>query len=55
MSPLVSSISSDLGNRYTSIDKFYKGTKFIDEIEKYGEKIKKKFLKLLTFDHFQDM
>jgi glycine/serine hydroxymethyltransferase len=42
MSPLVSSIlSSDLGNRYTSIDKFYKGTKFIDEIKKYGEKIAK--------------
>jgi len=51
MSPLVSSIlSSDLGNRYTSIDKFYKGTKFIDEIEKYGEKIAKEVFEVEVAD-----
>lgn len=40
MSPAVRSLlSSDFGHRYTSRDSFYMGTKFIDEIESYGEKL----------------
>lgn len=40
MSPTVRSLlSSDLGQRYTSRDKFYTGTRFIDEIEQHGEKL----------------
>ncbi|MGD8505239.1 MAG: hypothetical protein PVF15_01070 [Candidatus Bathyarchaeota archaeon] len=42
MSPAVRSLlSSDLGHRYTSRDEFYMGTKFIDKIELYGEKLAK--------------
>jgi glycine hydroxymethyltransferase len=42
MSPAVRSLlSSDLGHRYTSRDGFYMGTRFIDEIEEYGEKLAK--------------
>ena len=42
MSPAVRSLlSSDLGHRYTSTDKFYMGTRFLDEIEQYGEKLAK--------------
>jgi glycine hydroxymethyltransferase len=42
MSPMVHSLlSSDLGHRYTSRDGFYKGTRFIDKIEQYGEKLAK--------------
>ncbi len=42
MSPAVRSIlSSDLGHRYTSREKFYMGTHFIDEIEQYGEELAK--------------
>ncbi len=42
MSPAVRSLlSSDLGHRYTSREGFYMGTKFLDEIELYGEKIAK--------------
>jgi len=40
MSPTVRSLlSSDLGQRYTASDNFYMGTRFIDEIEQYGEKL----------------
>ena len=31
-------LSSELGHRYTSRDKFYMGTRVIDEIEQFGEK-----------------
>jgi glycine hydroxymethyltransferase len=42
MSPAVRSLlSSDLGHRYTSREKFYMGTRFIDEIEQYGEELAK--------------
>ena len=42
MSPMVRSLlSSDLGHRYTSRDGFYKGTRFIDKIEQYGEELAK--------------
>jgi len=42
MSPMVRSLlSSDLGQRYTSRDRFYMGTHFIDEVEKQGEEIAK--------------
>ncbi len=42
MSPAVRSLlSSDLGHRYTSRDGFYMGTRLIDEIEEYGEKLAK--------------
>ena len=34
-------LSSDLGHRYTSPDKFYMGTKFTDEIQLYGEQLAK--------------
>jgi glycine hydroxymethyltransferase len=40
MSPTVRSVlSSDLGQRYTSRDKFYMGTRLTDEIERQGEKL----------------
>ncbi len=35
-------LSSDLSNRYTARDRFYKGTKFIDEVESYAVDIAKK-------------
>jgi len=39
MSPRVRCLlSSDFGQRYTSREKFYMGTRFLDEIESYGEK-----------------
>lgn len=42
MSSMVRSLlSSDLGHRYTSRDGFYKGTRFIDKIEQYGEELAK--------------
>lgn len=41
-SPMVRSLlASDLGHRYTSRDKFYSGTRFLDEIEKHGEELAK--------------
>jgi len=41
-SPTVRSLlSSDLGHRYTSRQGFYMGTRFIDEIERYGEELAK--------------
>jgi glycine hydroxymethyltransferase len=49
MSPTVRSIlSSDLGHRYTSRDQFFMGTRFIDEIEQYGEEIAKSLFKSET-------
>jgi glycine hydroxymethyltransferase len=46
MSPAVRGLlSSELGQRYTSRQSFYMGTKFIDEIEQYGEKIAKELFK----------
>ncbi|MGQ9640868.1 MAG: serine hydroxymethyltransferase [Candidatus Bathycorpusculaceae bacterium] len=40
MSPAVKTLlSSDFGSRYTARDRFYMGTRFIDEIEEYGEKL----------------
>ena len=51
MSPAVRGLlSSDLAHRYTSRGRFYMGTKFIDEIEQYGEKIAKEVFKAETAD-----
>jgi glycine hydroxymethyltransferase len=51
MSPAVRSLlSSDLGHRYTSTNGFYMGTKFIDEIELYGEKLAKEVFEAETAD-----
>jgi len=42
MSPAVRALlSTDLGQRYTSPDRFYMGTRFIDEVEQYGVKLAK--------------
>ncbi|MGB9684055.1 MAG: serine hydroxymethyltransferase [Candidatus Bathyarchaeales archaeon] len=42
MSPAVRSLlASELGHRYTARDRFYMGTRFIDEIEQYGEELAK--------------
>ena len=42
MSPMVRSLlSSDFAHRYTSRDGFYRGTRFIDKIEQYGEELAK--------------
>jgi glycine hydroxymethyltransferase len=42
MSPAVRGLlSSELAQRYTSRDRFYMGTRFIDEIEQYGEEMAK--------------
>ncbi|HKZ93449.1 MAG TPA: hypothetical protein VJ249_02555 [Candidatus Bathyarchaeia archaeon] len=50
-SPMVRSLlSSDLGHRYTSKDKFYKGTRFIDEIESHGEELAKQVFGAETAD-----
>ena len=51
MSPTVRRLlSSDLGHRYTARYRFYMGTKFIDEIEQYGERIAKELFKAETAD-----
>jgi glycine hydroxymethyltransferase len=51
MSPTVRSVlSSDLGQRYTSRDKFYMGTRLTDEIEKQGEKLAKQVFGAETAD-----
>lgn len=51
MSPQVRSLlSSDLAHRYTAPDRFYMGTRFVDEIEKYGEEIAKRLFKAETAD-----
>jgi len=51
MSPAVRSLlSSDLGHRYTSKEGFYMGTRFIDEIEQYGEELAKNLFECKTAD-----
>jgi glycine hydroxymethyltransferase len=51
MSPAARSLlSSDLGQRYTSRDKFYMGTRLLDEIELQGEELAKKVFKAETAD-----
>jgi len=51
MSPAVRSLlSSDFGHRYTSREKFYMGTHFIDEIEHYGEELAKNLFGSETAD-----
>jgi glycine hydroxymethyltransferase len=51
MSPQVRSLlSSELAQRYTAPNQFYMGTHFIDEIEKYGEKVAKNLFKAETAD-----
>jgi len=50
-SPAVRSLlSSDLGHRYTSRQGFYMGTRFIDEIEQYGEDLAKDLFHSETAD-----
>ncbi|MEM3823945.1 MAG: hypothetical protein QXH87_03345 [Candidatus Bathyarchaeia archaeon] len=42
MSPAVRSLlSSELGHRYTARDRFYMGTRFMDEVEQFGEELAK--------------
>ena len=54
-------LSSELGHRYTSRDKFYMGTRFIDEIEQLGEELAKEVFRADTADlrplsgHIADM
>ncbi len=43
-------LSSDLTHRYTAPERFYMGTHFIDEIEKYGEELAKKLFRAKTAD-----
>jgi len=51
MSLMVRSLlPSDLGQRYTSRDGFYMGTRFIDEIEQYGEKLAREVFHSETAD-----
>jgi glycine hydroxymethyltransferase len=51
MSPAVRSLlSSDLGHRYTSRERFYMGTSFIDETEQYGEELAKNLFRSETAD-----
>jgi glycine hydroxymethyltransferase len=37
-----SMLVTDLGNRYTSTDKFYRGTKFMDEVQALAEEVARK-------------
>jgi len=51
MSPAARSLlSSDLGQRYTSKDKFYMGTRFLDEIELHGERLAENLFNAETAD-----
>ncbi|MCS7115591.1 MAG: hypothetical protein RMJ15_06105 [Nitrososphaerota archaeon] len=51
MSPAVRALlSSELGHRYTSRDRFYMGTKLIDELEHYGEELAKDVFRAETAD-----
>ena len=43
-------LSSELAHRYTSVDRFYMGTHFTDEIEQTGEKLAKQLFKAETAD-----
>ena len=50
-SPAVKALlSSDFGHRYTSPDRFYMGTKFIDNIQQYGEQLAKDLFNCDTAD-----
>jgi glycine hydroxymethyltransferase len=37
--PVRNLLSTDFGNRYTSPEHFYMGTRFVDEMQNYGEKL----------------
>jgi glycine hydroxymethyltransferase len=51
MSPAVRGLlSTELGHRYTARDHFYMGTRFIDEIEQYGEETAKEVFRAETAD-----
>jgi len=51
MSPPVRCLlSSELVHRYTARDHFYMGTRFIDEIEQYGEEVAKEVFRAETAD-----
>jgi glycine hydroxymethyltransferase len=51
MSPTARSLlSSELSNRYTARDHFYMGTRFIDELEEYGEDLAKRIFNSETAD-----
>ncbi|MEM3577659.1 MAG: hypothetical protein QXX51_04305 [Candidatus Bathyarchaeia archaeon] len=51
MSPSVRKLlSSEFGNRYTARDRFYMGTRFLDEVEAYGEKLAKDLFKAEVAD-----
>ena len=51
MSPIARKLlSSELAHRYTSVDRFYMGTRFTDEIEQHGEKLAKQLFKAETAD-----
>lgn len=43
-------LSTELGHRYTAPDRFYMGTRFIDEIEQYGVKLAKDVFNSETAD-----
>ncbi|MEM2250136.1 MAG: hypothetical protein QXP16_05495 [Candidatus Bathyarchaeia archaeon] len=62
MSPAVRALlSSELGHRYTARNRFYMGTKFMDEIEQFGEELAKDIFGAETADlrpisgHIADM
>jgi glycine hydroxymethyltransferase len=62
MSPAARSLlASELGHRYTARDRFYMGTRFMDEIEQCGEKLAKEVFRAETADlrplsgHIADM
>jgi len=51
MSPAVRALlSTELGHRYTAPDRFYMGTRFIDEIEQYGANLAKDIFNSETAD-----
>jgi len=51
MSPAVRGLlSSELAHRYTARDRFYMGTRFIDEIEQYGEEMAREVFGAETAD-----
>jgi glycine hydroxymethyltransferase len=43
-------LASELGHRYTARERFYMGTRFIDEIEEYGEKLAREVFEAETAD-----
>jgi len=51
MSPAVRGLlSSELVHRYTARDRFYMGTRFMDEVERYGEELAKEVFRAETAD-----